>query len=72
MSFSSSVKQAIDTGVVSSKARSEVVRVLRTLVLQQTHIPNHVQYETVCEKLVVKYAKLRDSMGSGWVSCFFF
>ena len=47
MSFSSSVKQAIDTGVVSSKARSEVVRVLRTLVLQHTHIPNHVQYETV-------------------------
>lgn len=67
-SFSIAVKQAIDTGIISSKARSEIVRVLRTLMLQHTQYPNHDQYECVCEKLVVKYEELKDSVGCGWVS----
>ena len=45
-SFSIAVQQSIDSGVISSKARSEIVRVLRTLMLQKTQRPNHVQYET--------------------------
>lgn len=67
-SFSVAVQQSIDTGVISSKARSEIIRVLQTLVLQHTQYPNHNQYESVCEKLVTKYVLLKDTVGCGWVS----
>ena len=42
--FSGSVLRAVNTGVVSAKARREIVQVLRTLILQHTCRPNGKQY----------------------------
>ena len=62
--FSGTVQQAIETGIVVSKARQEIVQMLRTLMLQHTKYPTPEQYTNVCQKLVVKYPKLRNTIGS--------
>ncbi len=67
-SFSGSVQAAIDSGVVSSRARREIVQTLRTLMLQHTKYPTSDQYNAVCILLVEKFEKLKDSLGSGYVS----
>ena len=66
--FSKFVHQAIDTGLVSSRARREIIQTLRTLVLQYTHRPTADQYNGVCLKLIQKYPCFRDEIGSGFVS----
>ena len=58
--FSSNIKEAIDTGVITGITRREVIQVLRTYILSHTTTPNSEQYNTVCRKLVTKYPKLRD------------
>lgn len=63
-SFSGTVQRAIETGVVIAKARQEIVQMLRTLMLQHTKYPTSDQYTTVCQKLIIKYPKLRDTIGS--------
>lgn len=67
--FSSKVQRAIADGIVVGRVRREVVQVLRTLMLQHTKYPSRDQYNTVCEKLLIKFPKLRDDVGSlGYVS----
>ena len=67
--FSGSVQRAIDTGVISSKARREIVQVLRTLISIHTLYPVSEQYVTVSQKLVAKFPNLRDPIGTnGFVS----
>lgn len=68
-SFSGSVHRAIDTGVITSKARREIVQVLRTLISMHTLYPVSEQYIAVSQKLVTKYPNLRDPIGTnGFVS----
>ncbi len=67
-SFSDCVQTAIDTGVVSSRARREIVQTLRTLVLQHTRYPTSEQYNAVSIMLTEKFEKLTDSLGCGYVS----
>ena len=68
-SFTGSVQHAIDTGVVSSKARCEIVQVLRTLISMHTLYPVSEQYIAVSQKLVTKYPNLCDPVGTyGFVS----
>ena len=68
-SFSGSVQRAIDTGVVSSKARREIVQMLRTLISMHALYPVSEQYIAVSQKLVTKYPNLRDPIGTnGFVS----
>ena len=63
------VQKAIETGVISSKARREVVQVLRTLISQYTKYPTFDQYTIICQKLVEKFPNLRDPVASnGFVS----
>ena len=62
--FSWSVQKAIDTGVISSKARREIVQVLRTLISRYTKYPTSDQYTIICQKLVEKFPHLQDSVGS--------
>ena len=61
--FSAQVLQAINTGVVTSSARREIVQVLRTYVLAHTCNPKSEHYNAVCRKLVDKYPKLQDTEG---------
>lgn len=66
--FSSAVQRALESGVISSKARREIVQVLRTLILQHTRLPTSRQYSSVCYRLITVYPKLRDEAGCGYVS----
>ena len=67
--FSGSVQRAIDTGVISSKARREIVQVLRTLISMHTLYPVSEQYVAVSQKLVTKFLNLCDPIGTyGFVS----
>lgn len=66
-SFSGCVQKAIDTGVVSARARREIVQMIRSLMLQHTKYPTSEQYNTVCEMLVAKFTNLKDTIGSGYV-----
>lgn len=64
--FSSNVKEAIESGVIPGIARREIIHVLRTYMLSHTISPNSEQYNTVCRKLVTKYPKLRDTEGDSY------
>ena len=67
--YSWSVQKAIETGVISSKARREIVQVLRTLISRYTKYPTSDQYTIISQKLVEKFPNLRDPIGSnGFVS----
>ena len=67
--FSDIVQEAVRSGIVTSRARREIIQMLRTLILQYTKYMTSEQYVAVCQKLVTKYPKLRDSVGSnGYVS----
>ena len=70
--YSGSVQKAIETGVVTSKARRDMVTVLRTLMLQHTTRPDSIHYNAVCEALVTKFPNLADEEDdSGYVSTYF-
>ena len=70
--YSGSVQKAIETGVVTSKARRDMVTVLRTLMLQHTTLPDSIHYNAVCEALVTKFPNLADEEDdSGYVSTYF-
>ena len=62
--YSWSVQKAIETGVISSKARREIIQVLRTLISQYTKYPTSEQYTIITQKLVEKFPNLRDPIGS--------
>lgn len=63
-SFSRSVQEAIKTGVITAKARKEIIQVFRTYITKYTVYPSSEQYVTVCQQLVTKYPKLKDEKGS--------
>lgn len=65
--FSESVQEAINTGVVTAKARREIIQVLRTLMITYTHYPTSEQYIVVCQNLITKYPKLRDDKENPFV-----
>lgn len=57
--FSASVQSGIKKGVISSKARREIVQVLRTFVTAHTVYPTSEEYVAV-----VTYPNLRDPIGT--------
>lgn len=59
-SFSESVKQAIDSGEISSKGRREFVQALCTHISVFTAYPTSEQYNAVSRALVTKYLNLKD------------
>lgn len=62
-SFSQHVKDAVNSGVVTGRARREIIQVLRTYMTAHTIYPTSEQYTTVCKKLIAKYPNLRDTKG---------
>lgn len=63
--FSDYVKEAVSTGVISSRARREIIQVLRTYMTAYTVKPKSEQYKAVCKKLILKFPKLEDTEGKG-------
>lgn len=58
--FSACVQDAISTGIVTSKARREIIQVLRTYMIAYTIKPTSEQYTTVCRSLITKFPNLKD------------
>lgn len=67
--FSQHVKDAVNSGVVTLRARREIVQVLRTYMTAFATRPKPEQYMTICRKLIEKYPALKDHDGATkWVS----
>ena len=62
--FTSFVKEVVKTGIVSSRARTEIVQVLCTYIIANTVRPTSEQYTTVCRKLISKFPALEDTEGN--------
>lgn len=67
-SFSQHVKSAVDTDIVTGRARREIIQVLRTYMTTHTVYPTSEQYKTVCKKLITKFPSLKDEEGTRYVS----
>ena len=67
-SFSQHVKNAVDTGIITGRARREIIQVLRTYMTAHTLYPTSEQYKTVCKKLITKFPRLKDTEGTHYVS----
>jgi len=61
--FSHNVKDFITTGIVTGRARREIIQVLHTHMTAHTIYPTSEQYNTVCKKLISKYPNLKDTEG---------
>ena len=66
--FSSKTEAAISSGIVAKKCRIEIIQAISTTMLVHTKEPTGEQYNTVCEKLIDTFPKLRDDLGNGYVS----
>lgn len=67
--FSARTEEAISSGQITKRVRTEIVQSLSSLMLTYTKTPTGEQYNTICLKLIEKYPKLRDGIGStGFVS----
>ena len=61
--FSGIVQEAVSTGVITGLGRREIIQVLWTYILKYTMQPTSEHYITICQKLIEKYPKLRDTEG---------
>ena len=60
---------ALNNGVLTSAARNEIINALAKLIMVNTRYPSAKKLERLAEKLVIQHPTLRDSVGSGYVSC---
>lgn len=66
--FSKSTSEAIESGVLTRRARVEIHNALATLILVHTSHPNSNDRDIICRRLVTKFPALKDSSPSGYVS----
>lgn len=66
--FSKETNTSLASGVITRKARDEIVNSLSTLMLIHTMHPSSDDYNTVCVRLIKKHTVLKDHIGSGHVS----
>lgn len=67
--FSKRVTQAISDGVITKTVRSEIITVIALGMWQFTTQPTSEEYTSICRALVQKFPVLKDTHGSGYVSC---
>ena len=58
----------VEEGVLTSKARDEIVKSLSTLMMLHTMTPSTDEYNVLCHRLVQTIPSLKDSVGTGHVS----
>ena len=66
--FSKETTSAIESGLLTRKARVEVHNSVATLMLVYTSRPTTADRDVVCSRLIQKYPALKDSSPSGYVS----
>ena len=53
--FSPHIQSAINNGIITGRAKSEIYQVLRTYITAFTLYPTPEQYTTICRNLIEKY-----------------
>ena len=66
--FSTPTTKAMESGVLTKKARIEIVDSLATFMLIHTSRPTPQDFTTISKRLIEKYPKLRDTVDTGYVS----
>lgn len=66
--FSATTNKALGTGILTKKARVEIITSLSTLMLVHTSRPTPNDLTTVSRRLVEKHPKLKDKVDNGFVS----
>ena len=66
--FSKATSEAIESGVLTRRARVEIHNAVATLILVHTSRPNSNDRDIICRRLVTKVPALKDSSPSGYVS----
>ena len=66
--FSVETTSTMKSGVLTAKARDEIVHSLATLIMVHKVYPSPSDYNTVLSKLIKKHPVLKDCAGSGYVS----
>ena len=66
--FSVVTNESIKSGVLTPKARSEIVHSLATLMMVHTIRPTTDDLNIVCARLIKMYPILKDTMDNGHVS----
>ena len=56
-------------GIMPTTARIEIIDAMYTRMIQHRPYPTSHEYTVICHRLVEKFPNLRDSVGSGIVSC---
>ena len=65
--FSKATSDAIESGVLTRRARVEIHNALATLILVHTSRPNSNDRDVICRRLVNKFPALKDGSPSGYV-----
>jgi hypothetical protein len=68
--FSTSTSNAIKCNTLTSKSRDEIVNAMSTCMLIHTLTPTPDDISVCCKKMISKHPTLKDTNGSGYVSCF--
>ena len=66
--FSATTNKVLETGILTKKARVEIITSLSTLMLVHSSRPTPNDLTTVSRRLVEKHPKLRDKVDNGFVS----
>ena len=66
--FSVATSKVLDTGLLTKKARVEIITALSTLMLVHTSRPTPRDLTIVSRRLVEKHPKLKDKVDNGYVS----
>ena len=66
--FSVETSGAIESGILTKKARVEIHNSIATLMLVYTSRPTSNDRDVVCRRLIQKYPTLKDSSLNGYVS----
>lgn len=66
--FSVVTNEAMKSGVLTPRARDEIVNSMATLMMVHTIRPTPNDYNTVCLRLIKAHPILRDGADSGYVS----
>ena len=65
--FSVDTMTVLKEGVLTSKARDEIITSLSTLIMVHTMRPTPDDYTTVCRRLVEKHPRLKDRTSPHYV-----
>ena len=66
--YSKTTTEAIQKGVYTKSARTEIVNAISTRIMDHTMTPTSVEYTKLCARLISVYPNSADTVGNRYVS----